>query len=235
MDRHLVPLLTRDPVQLPAHSGFADDLAVVATHSTINAALQIFVDYCNNFGLTWNVDKTVIRIMEPSDPQMTTQPTYNWKITASDGTIHNFAPTDNNLPSKYLGIHIHDKQIPIAKAISLDLDQKIQIYRGLNLSAVQRRQIINSVLIPQVVYKVITMPHAKMLQTLEEQILEFQRYGDLETSQSCSRLTMKTAFAPRKQMGLGLHYTLHSPLCLQKIYEPNPGHSTRYPRSTHTT
>ena len=209
---------------LPTHGAFADDVAVVTDSSHVKQILQIFTNYCKDFGLLYHPAKTEIMSMTPpptcasthtagttvfTTPQIVPEPLpISWTVTTRDGTPHKFCCLPNTAPPlKYLGVYVHHSQRAIEAMIRRDLNSDLEHYRNFALTSTQRLCIINQILIPRLVYKLLPYPLLVDISYLEKQLLKFLQSGgpdDLNT------LSENLAYLTTSQLGAHL-------ICIHKI------------------
>ena len=201
---------------LPTHGGFADDIALVTDPSHIQQALQIFADFCHDFGLHYHPDKTEIAsLTTPPKPRSTSTPETDvsqkhWSVTTRDGTIHHFQCLPSTAPPlKFLGVYVHHSTEAIVNTIHRDLATDLEQYRNFDLTAIQRLSIINQVLVARLVYKLTPYPLLLDILHLEKKLLSFlQTGGQDEVNTLCANM----AFRPEKKLGAHL-------LCIHKVVE----------------
>ena len=198
---------------LSTHGGFADDVAVVTDPSHVEQVLQIFAEFCRDFGLLYHPEKTEIMSLATPPVRASVHPEVvpnSWTVSTRDGTPHHFRCLPSSTPPiKYLGVYLHHSQEAIETAIRRDLSTDLAHYRSFALSSYQRLCIINQILIPRIVYKLVPYPLLVDVSYIEKELLNFLRQGGPDADDLMS-LSKNIAFLTRPL--LGAHLT-----CVHKL------------------
>jgi Reverse transcriptase (RNA-dependent DNA polymerase) len=171
-----------DEAPLAAHGGFADEVGIVTEEDQVQAVLGTFTDFCLDFGLHYHTAKTEILALTPPTRVSSlrtngihpTEDSKSWSVTTADRAKHVFQclpPTAK--PLKYLGVYIHWSHEAIQAAIHRDLQSGLDHFRAFGLTSSQRLCIINQVLIPRLVHKLLAYPLLVETRHLEKSLLSF--------------------------------------------------------------
>ena len=223
---------TVDP-SLPTHGGFADDVGLVTDDNHITQALQTFCNYCHDFGVKFHPDKVQIYALTPPKRHGALSPLKSWTVTTADGISHTFTQLPHSTaPLRYLGAFIHSSGAAIKDTICHDLNTNLERYKSMELGPAQRLIIVNQVLIPQLVYRLIPYPLLVDVKDLEDRLLLFLQKGG---PRPLSSLSPGLTFPCKSLLALGvpcLHALTQSRfLCLIQSIVRNDPHT---PPDLHT-